>query len=197
MGLATSSVTRLVDQLERGLGTTLLNRSTRRVTMTAAGEVFYGQARLLLRHLALAEEAVRDLDSDPHGRLHIAMPMAFGRLRIMPLLLRFMQDHPAIKIDALLEDERSDLLALDIDIAIRIGPLPVSGALIAKRLAPHKRHVVATPDYLAQHGTPQQPKDLNDHVGLLFAYADTATSWPFMGTAEQGSIEIPSPSGSG
>ena len=188
LGVATSSVTRLVDQLEQLLGTTLLNRSTRKVTMTVAGEVYYKHAQKLLRDMKLAEENIRDLDAEPRGLLRIAMPMALGRLHIMPIVNRFMQECAAIQVEVHLSDDPVDMQAEDLDISIRIGDLPTATTLIAARVAPSKCYVIGSPTYLDQFGIPKTPDALQDHACLLFAYANGVRSWKFFSTENESGI---------
>jgi DNA-binding transcriptional LysR family regulator len=178
--VATSSITRLVDNLELSLGTTLLNRSTRKLTLTAAGEVFYQQAKLILNQLSIAEENIRDLDSEPRGQIKLAMPMALGRLKVMPIVNQFMKTFPAIHVDAHLSDDDINIQANDIDIAIRIGELPSITTLIATKISPHARCLVASPNYLIKHGKPSHPNDLTQHQCMLFGYNDGGKSWNFM-----------------
>ncbi|TQV70781.1 LysR family transcriptional regulator [Exilibacterium tricleocarpae] len=179
MGVATSSVTRLVNNLERELGTTLLNRSTRRVVLTAAGEVFYEQARYVLQNLHHAEDTVRDLDSAARGRLRISMPVALGRLCIMPILHQLVKTYPDITLDLQLSDEPIDIQAHDIDAAIRIGDLPCAGTLVATQLLPQRRHIVGSPQYLKRRGVPQKPADLQQHSCLAYNYGSSVDYWHF------------------
>jgi DNA-binding transcriptional LysR family regulator len=179
LDVATSSVTRLVDQLEKQLGTTLFNRSTRRVTLTAAGEAFYQQAIVILQHLDLAEENIRDLDTQPRGKLHIAMPTALGRLRIMPIINQFMHIYTDINIVVHLSDDEVDMQAMDIDIAVRIGALPTITTLIVTKVASHSRCVVGAKSYFDRMGRPTHPKDLDQHKCLLFAYGNGVKHWNF------------------
>ncbi len=179
LGVATSSVTRLVDNLEHHLGTTLINRSTRRVNLTAAGEVFYRQAKVILRDLGHAESVVRDLDSEVRGRIRISIPVALGRLHIMPVLDAFMAAYPAVQLDVNLTDQPMDMMEHDLDISIRIGQLPKAGNLIATKLFPQRRHVVATPAYLDQYGIPQSPNALYAHSTLIYDYNAGQDIWRF------------------
>jgi DNA-binding transcriptional LysR family regulator len=177
--VATSSVTRLVDQLEKQLGTTLLNRSTRKITLTNAGDDFYQQAIIILRQLALAEENIRDLDTEPRGKLHIAMPTALGRLRVMPIINQFMHIYPDIYIIVHLSDDEVDIQAMDVDIAVRIGPLPTITTLIVTKISSHSRFVVGAKCYFDVAGRPTHPKDLDQHKCLLFAYGNGVKHWNF------------------
>ncbi len=189
MGVATSSVTRLVNNLEKELGATLLNRSTRRVLLTSAGEVFYEQAKHIVRDLHRAEDTLRDLDSTPRGRLKLSMPVALGRLHIMPILYEVMQAYPDIVFDVHLSDEPIDIQEHDIDAAIRIGELPTAGTLIATQLLPQRRHVVASPKYLEQHDSPQKPSDILDHNCLVYDYGNHADYWHFAKPDQLESVE--------
>jgi DNA-binding transcriptional LysR family regulator len=188
--VATSSITRLVDNLELDLGTTLLNRSTRKLTLTAAGEVFYQQAKLIMNQLSTAEENIRDLDTEPRGQIKLAMPMALGRLKIMPIVNQFMKAFPAIHVTAHLSDDDIDIQSLDIDIAIRIGELPSITTLIATKISPHARCLVATPDYLSKYGEPSHPNDLTEHKCMLFSYSDGVRSWNFVPRDINGDREV-------
>ena len=179
MGIATSSVTRLVDNLERHLGTTLINRSTRRVNLTAAGEVFYDQARIILRDLNHAENVIRDLDNEVRGSIKMSIPVALGRLHIVPVLNAFMAAYPAVQLDVNFTDQTIDMLEHDLDISIRIGQLPKAGNVIATRLLPQRRLVVATPAYLDQYGTPQAPDELYAHSTLIYDYRAGQDTWRF------------------
>ncbi|GAB54515.1 hypothetical protein GPUN_0368 [Glaciecola punicea ACAM 611] len=179
LDLATSSVTRLVDKLEKQLGTKLLNRSTRKVTLTSAGEIFYHQAIIILRQLALAEENIRDLDTKPRGKLHIAMPTALGRLRIMPIINQFMHRFANIHIVVHLSDDEVDIQSMDVDIAIRIGPLPSITSLIVTKISSHSRYVVGAKSYFDKAGRPSHPEELNQHKCLLFAYNNGVKNWNF------------------
>ena len=179
MGVATSSVTRLVDNLEYHLGTTLLNRSTRRINLTAAGEVFYDQAKVVLRDLDHAENMIRDLDSEVRGRIKLSTPVALGRLHIMPVINRFMIAYPAVQIDVNFSDDHVDMMEHDLDIAIRIGQLPKTGNVIATKILPQTRHVVGTPRYFEQYGTPQAPDELYAHSTLIYDYKAGKDTWRF------------------
>jgi DNA-binding transcriptional LysR family regulator len=181
--VATSSITRLVDNLEKNLGTTLFNRSTRKLTLTAPGEIYYQHAKLILSQVSLAEESIRDLDTQPRGQLKIAMPVALGRLKIMPLINDFMKTFPAIRVIAHLSDDEINMQTHDTDVAIRIGELPSMTTLIATKISSHARCLVASRDYLDKHGEPTHPNDLHQHQCMLFNYSDGAKSWNFIPTS--------------
>lgn len=185
-GQAASSFTRHVDALESALGTPLLNRSTRKVTLTSAGELYYPQAQRLLAGLHEANRSVREKDGTPRGLLRVSLPASFARMHVTPFLPRFMAEYPDIELDLQMGDTLVDLVGQRIDVAIRLGALD-SSSLIARQLAPHRRIVCASPAYLADKGRPETPGDLAHHACLTFAFAEGERRWRFVrdGRAEQ------------
>lgn len=177
-GQAASSFTRHVDALEDALGIRLLNRSTRQVTLTSAGEAYYPQAVRLLDALAEANRTVVEESGAVRGLLRVSLPAAFSRLHVTPYLPRFMAEYPGIELDLMVSDEVVNLVERRLDVAIRLGALDTS-SLIARRLAPQRRVVCASPAYLARRGTPQAPGDLADHACLTFSFADGPRLWRF------------------
>ncbi|MBB3955593.1 LysR family transcriptional regulator [Novosphingobium sediminicola] len=175
-GQAASSYTRHVDALEAELGVVLLNRSTRRLSLTPAGEAYYPQAVVILAGLEEAHRSIRERDGPPRGLLRVSLPTSFARMHIVPFLPRFMAEHPGVELDLLMSDEVINLVERRVDVAIRLGALD-SSSLIARRLAPHRRIVCASPAYLAQRGTPATPADLADHACLTFAFTDGERRW--------------------
>lgn len=177
-GLATSSLTRQIDALEAHLGVSLLNRSTRSVTLTAAGEAYHAQVRRILDDLDEANRAVSEGSGPPRGVLRISLPVSFARLHVTPFLPRFMAEYPAITLDVVSSDDVINLVERRIDVAVRLGALDPS-SLIARRLAPHRRVLCASPAYLAAHGVPDHPRDLTQHSCLAFAFAPGDRTWSF------------------
>ncbi|NKJ44474.1 LysR family transcriptional regulator [Novosphingobium sp. SG720] len=175
-GQATSSFTRHVDALEAALGTRLLQRTTRQVRLTSAGEAYYPQARAILDQLAEANRATREGAGAARGLLRVSLPVTFARLHVTPWLPAFLAAHPDIALDVSVTDSVLDLAAQRIDVALRLGVLD-SSSLIARRLAPQRRVVCASPAYLAAHGTPGSPADLESHACLTFAFADGERRW--------------------
>jgi DNA-binding transcriptional LysR family regulator len=178
VGQAASSFTRHVDALEATLGVTLLNRSTRRISLTAAGEAYYPQAVQILAGLEEAHRSLRERDGPPRGLLRVSLPSSFARMHVSPFLPRFMAEYPGVELDLLMGDEVVNLVERRIDVAVRLGQLD-SSSLIARRLAPHRRIVCASPAYLAKRGMPETPGDLADHACLTFAFADGERRWRF------------------
>ncbi|MBO9436898.1 LysR family transcriptional regulator [Ruegeria sp. R13_0] len=189
MGLATSSLTRQVNALEDSLGTQLLNRSTRSVTLTDAGSAYYDQAILVLDALDDANRSVSEAGGAPRGLLRISMPVVFGSLHVAPAMGLFMRRCPEIELDFRLSDGFVNLVEERIDIAIRIGKLDTS-SLIARKLAPNRRLICASPDYLGEHGVPEHPDDLRDHNCLCFAFADGDRTWKMEKDGESLSVKV-------
>lgn len=176
LGVAPSSLTRQLNTLEEHLGVRLLNRSTRNVTLTEEGRQYYEDARRILEELEGADRSVSELSGPPSGLLRVAMPVAFGRLHVGPALPGFLRTYPGIRLDIRLADTVADLAVERIDVAIRLGPMETAD-LIARELAPHRRVICASPDYLGQHGTPAHPADLAQHNCLLFDYMTGNRTW--------------------
>jgi DNA-binding transcriptional LysR family regulator len=168
LGLATSSVTRLVDALEGRLGAVLLNRSTRSVTLTDTGRAYYEDARRVLEQLDAADEAVA-AQGDVKGVLRVAAPVSFATLHIAPILPELRSRHPRLVLDLRLSDEVASLVDESIDVAIRIGRIDPESKLVARRLGCHRRLLCASPAYLADRGTPILPADLLHHDCLQLA----------------------------
>lgn len=177
LGLTPSAVSRAVDRIEERLGVRLLLRTTRALTLTPEGRSYLGAARRILADLDDAEQAIADQGA-PRGRLRVSAAQAHGRLCIVPLLGDFARRFPHILVDISLSDRLVDIAAGQADIAIRFGPLADS-PLNARRLGESRRVIVASPDYLVRHGTPQVPEDLHDHNCLNFNFRRAEPVWPF------------------
>jgi DNA-binding transcriptional LysR family regulator len=177
-GVKVSTVSRYVAALEADLGAALFNRSTRRLHLTEIGSAFHERAARILADLADARLAATSLNARPQGLLRINIPGAFGRRHIIPHLRDFLARHPDIQVDATLTDDTVDLIASGADCAVRIGALAES-SLVARRLAPQHRVLVASPDYLADHVPPARPDDLRHHDCLQFAL-QPRPAWYFL-----------------
>lgn len=151
-----------VAALERHLGVRLLNRTTRRVSLTAEGSDYLRRCRRILDEVQDAEETLRGARSRPQGLLRVDVPVAFGRYLLLPALPEFTRRYPAIDLDIRLNDRVVDLVAERVDVALRIGNLQQSG-LVARRVAQVNIVTCASPTYLADHGEPQTPDDLRQH----------------------------------
>ncbi|TCP33678.1 LysR family transcriptional regulator [Sphingomonas sp. BK235] len=177
LALTPSAVARAVDRIEARLGVRLLLRSTRALTLTAEGQAYLLAARRILADLDDVEQQIADQGS-PRGRLRVSAALSHGRLCVVPLLGDFARRYPHILIDLALTDTLVDVAAGQADVAVRFGPLPDS-ALTARRLGESRRVIVASPDYLARHGTPLVPEDLHAHNCLNFNFRRAEPIWPF------------------
>lgn len=175
--LTPSGVSKLISRLETRLGSRLINRTTRRLTLTEEGQAFYQRA---VRILGEMEEAEREAASGaaPRGRLTVNCNIPFGMLHVLPLIPRFLERHPEVTLDLVLTDTLIDLMQERADIAIRVGPLKAS-RLVARKLGTSRMVVVGTPNYLARFGTPKTPADLTEHRGIGWTFPRIRGGWPF------------------
>jgi len=189
LGLSRAMVSRLVGQLEDTLGTRLLYRTTRKVSLTEAGRAYHDRATALLEELQALEGSVQDLASEARGVLRVNAPTSFGVLQIAPLLPEFLTRHPRARIELTLNDRVVNLVEEGYDVAVRIGQMGDS-SLIARRLADIRMLVCAAPDYLARHGTPAHPEALRSHNCLTYSYAAGGNQWHFDGPGGPSSVRI-------
>lgn len=178
--LAVSSVTRRIDLLEAELGVKLFRRSPRLISLTDAGEQFLASARRIVTELDEAKEALAEGQADPRGVLTVTAPTSFGQRYVMPAATRFLRQYPQIELELHLNDAWVDLAAQRVDVAIRVGSLPDSD-LVATHLAPMRRIVCASPDYLARHGRPASLQELVQHRCLTVATTPPVGMWCFDG----------------
>jgi DNA-binding transcriptional LysR family regulator len=167
LGLAASSVARAIGALENQLGVRLLNRTTRKLGLTEAGRLYHERSRRILAEVEEARLSVTQLEAAPRGTLRLNVPVVFGRLHIAPALPDFLALHPALRVDLAMTDAFVDLVEEGVDLAIRIGELEDS-SLIARRLAPNRRVLCASPAYLERHGIPTSPDELSEHNCLMY-----------------------------
>jgi len=168
-----------VAALEKHLGARLLNRTTRRVSLTAEGSEFLQRSRRVLDELHDAEESLRNTRSRPQGKLRVDVPVAFGRYLLLPALPEFTRRYPLIELEVRLNDRLVDLVADQVDVALRVGPIRQAG-LAARRIAQINLVTCASPTYLADHGEPRTPDDLHKHRLLgLTTPAGGSPEWPF------------------
>ncbi|GGM16196.1 LysR family transcriptional regulator [Pseudomonas asuensis] len=190
LGVATSSVTRLMDALEQELGTTLLNRSTRQVTVTEAGSLYYIKARQILDEVKAADAQIHDQGEEPAGPLRVTAPAAFGRAYLAPYLAAFLARYPKVDLELELTDTLVDLFADRIDVAIRLGSPGIQDELICRSIGHFQRFVVASPAYLARNKSPEQPEDLARHDCLPFNFSNAPQAWLFTRDGETSRVII-------
>ncbi|EPL9847136.1 LysR substrate-binding domain-containing protein [Klebsiella aerogenes] len=170
--------------IEGQLGTRLLERNTRRQSLTDAGRVYFDEARRVLEQVANAERSVERLRLAPAGTLRVSAPVSFGASIIAPLTASFLQAWPEVRVELDLTNRMVDLVDEGIDLAIRIGDIQRTD-LVAKYLAPYRMAICAAPDYLARHGTPQTPADLAGHQCLSHTVWTARNEWRLPGAAEE------------
>lgn len=192
-GVATSSVTRLVDALEAQLGATLLNRSTRQVSLTEAGASYYQRARDILEALAEADARVGDRGEEPVGVLRLCLPVEFGRRVIAPHLGGFLAQHPGLELDIDLSDRFDDLLDGRYDLTIRLGEPAPSDELVCRPLGRFERWLVASPAYLAQRPVLEHPRQLAGCACLRFRYGQSARPWRLRGDGQDVELDVSGP----
>ena len=192
LGLSKSAVSKQVARLEGRLGTRLLQRTTRRLSPTEAGAVFHEGCQRALAEAAAAEAAVTHLAGAVRGRLRINAPMSFGVQHLSPLLSGFMARYPELELEVGLNDRLVDLVEEGYDLGVRIGHLE-SSSLVARRLAPIRRAICASPDYLARHGRPETPEALARHRCLIYSNLESPRVWRFHGPGGSRRVTVAGP----
>ncbi|HSD39563.1 MAG TPA: LysR family transcriptional regulator [Rhodocyclaceae bacterium] len=177
-------VGKYVRQLEECLGARLLERTTRRQSLTDAGRVFYEDAKRALEHVRMAETSIERLHASPSGKLRVSAPTTFGACVVAPLAATFQQMYPRVRVELELSNRNVDLIDEGFDLAIRIGELGDTD-LIAKPLAMYRMVICASPQYLAQHGRPETPPDLSVHRCLAHTVWNSRNGWKFEGLDAQ------------
>jgi DNA-binding transcriptional LysR family regulator len=176
LDMSRAMVSKYVINLEEHLGTRLLNRTTRRLSLTESGSAYYERCLQIISDVQEAEQAAGQLTTKPRGTLKITMPVAFGLHRLGPVVADYVQLHSEVKLDISLSDRYVDLIEEGFDLAIRIGTLPES-RLVARKLGVARSIVCASPAYLKQHGSPTQPADLTNHSCLGYTYTNSGNEW--------------------
>jgi len=180
LGMTQPVVSKAVTRLEERLGARLLNRTTRRLSLTEAGAELYRRSVGALAGIEDAEIEIARFQTEPRGTLKISAPMSFSIVHLGPALAAFLERYPGVHVDLTLDDRHVDLVEDAFDLAIRIGRLQDS-SLVARRIAPVRQVVCASPRYLARRGEPERPEDLIEHDCLLYAYLSTPREWRFTG----------------
>ena len=189
LGVTPSAVSKLVTRLERRLGVRLLQRSTRRMALTAEGMLYFERVQRIVAEIEDAESDVMRFSQAPRGRVRVGMGNAFANFALVPALPEFMARYPELSLDLVITEYKLDLVDAGLDLAIRFGPLRRTQS----RGAPHRRvrtRVAAAPGYLERHGTPRTPEELAHHNCLTLAGVPGQTEWPFRGPRGTRSIAV-------
>ena len=189
LGMPLATVSRKVSELEAHLRTHLVNRTSRRLTLTDAGRSYVAACKRILEDIEQAERAAAGEYSAPRGDLTITAPIVFGRLHVLPIAMEFLRAYPDIDIRLVLADRLINLLEDQVDLAVRIGDLPDS-SLVAMRIGTIRRVVCGSPDYLARRGTPRSPGDLGTHDCITFEGLASAEAWAFSKGKSQVSVAL-------
>lgn len=189
LGLSKAVVSKYVTRLEDHLGARLLNRTTRRLSLTEVGRTFYTRSQVGLQEIEEAEAEVSRLQGAPRGTLRLNVPMSFGILHIAPAIPEFLACYPDLAVDMNLDDRQIDLVEEGYDLAIRIAELPDS-SLVARRLAPCRHVVCGAPGYFQRHGVPRTPRELGDHNAITYQYQSSAREWHFL-APDGGTLRVP------
>jgi DNA-binding transcriptional LysR family regulator len=187
--LGQPAVSKTIAGLEDRLGVRLLVRSTRRLSPTEAGMAFYERALRAIAEANEAEAAAQGAGAGLQGRLRVSAPVTFARLHIVPKLGAFLDAHPKLRLELVMEDRITDLVAENIDAALRLGALTDS-ALKARKLGQADRLVVASPAYLARRGIPNTPADLLKHDGIIYGQSSGGQEWLFRRGSSETSVHI-------
>jgi len=176
-----AAVSRRIKALEHRLGVRLLQRTTRTLRLTEAGELYFRAVSRLLGDLRAVEEQLEAVTGQASGELRIVAPMSFGQRRLAPMVARFALMHPKLRVTLLLDDRETDIVAEGIDLAVRIA-YPSDSSLVARPIAPVPRYFCASPDYLVRRGTPRSPTDLLQHDCLHYNVISEREEWTFGGS---------------
>lgn len=189
LGMSKSAVSKHIAALEDRLGVRLLNRTTRRLSLTDAGALYCERANRLIAEAEDAEAEVSQLSSAPKGVLRLSAPLSFGIRHLGPLLPAFLAQNPGLTIDLKLDDRLVDLVQDGFDIALRVTTLTDS-SLMVRRLCPSRVVMVASPDYLAERGIPAEPADLKEHACLVYSNQTYGLEWRLVEAASGNKLTV-------
>ncbi|OZI24922.1 LysR family transcriptional regulator [Bordetella genomosp. 7] len=187
--MSKAGVSRHVTELETRLGVRLMQRTTRRQSLTEEGQLFYERCKVLLAEVEDAETEVNSRSAEVGGLLRINAPLTFGVCHLAPLWAEFKAHHPRLVLDITLSDRLVDLVDEGYDVAVRISQLPDS-TLVSRRLASTRMVLCASPDYIREHGMPEHPRELVTHSTIAYSYWSGRDEWRFHGPEGEVSVRI-------
>lgn len=189
LGVSPALLSREIKLLEESLGASLLTRTTRRMSLTDNGHVYYDEARRILGSVGRIEDRIREGAGEVSGHLKVNASSSFGQKVIAPMLPDFLAKYPDLRLTLSLDDRVVDMIEGGFDVSIRIRPAMPDSALIARRIGTMRQYIFASPDYVAQYGSPKTPDDLAEHKIIGFLLADHLTHWSLNGP--DGTMDIP------
>jgi DNA-binding transcriptional LysR family regulator len=189
LGMSKAAVSRHLVDLETRLGIRLLHRTTRKLSLTEEGELFYGRCKEILETLESAENEITSHTEDVSGQIRINAPFSFGIRKLAPLWGIFHQKYPKVTLDVVLSDRLVDVVDEGYDIAIRIAAL-TNSTMVSKKLTTTRIILCASPTYLKEHGTPKKPADLMNHQVINYSYWAGKEEWSFDGPNGKESVHI-------
>lgn len=189
LGMIPSSVSRQIGALEEELGTALFRRTTRRLNLTEAGELYYQNVTRILSDIEETNRNITDLNKEPRGLLRINTAVVFGYLYIAPILSDFLRAYPRIKVELITTDQVVDLVETGTDLAVRFGHMKDS-SLKARRLAPHRMIICGSPDYFSHAGRPETPEALSLHNCLTYKRSEGPTTWTMHGSDQTTEVSV-------
>ena len=189
LGLTKSAVSKRITELESQLGVKLLHRTTRKLSLTEAGERYFENALVALRAAQEAEDAATELQNVPKGILRVSALMSFGRLHLAPMIPAFLKQYPRIELHMTMNDRFTDIIAEGFDVAVRVGDYRKTVST-AKKIAPLHSVICASPTYIAEHGLPASPAALPHHNCILYTYHTVVNEWVFFRADETETVRV-------
>jgi len=189
LGMARSAISRHINLLEKSLGVRLLNRTTRNMSLTEEGKIYFESCARIVAETEIANHNIGQSQDAPSGTLKIAAPISLGNQFIMPLLRKFMLQHSELNVELFLDDEKLDMVKEGIDVSIRVGWLNNSN-LIARKLLDWPRYLCASPAYIEQNGLPETPAQLANHECIIFSRLPTPHIWNFTKNKREQKVSI-------
>lgn len=186
IGESQSAISKAVNALEKRLGVALLHRSTRKVTLTVQGQLYYERTRPLVDEIQVADSELTSATLDVSGLIRIAAPSTFGRLHVLPLIPALLAQHPGLRIDMVLSDAVRDMVEDRIDLAIRVSPIEEPDSVV-RRVASTSLVCAGSRRYFEKCGVPRTPAELADHNCLVYG---EMTEWPFVGPEGQFNVQV-------
>ncbi|UGA56774.1 LysR family transcriptional regulator [Vibrio sp. VB16] len=178
-GHSSSYISKEVNKLEARLGVRLLHRTTRSLSLTPEGELYFQLSNQIIEDAEQAENAIVGKQGEPHGLLRISCPMSYGLSNLGPILDQFIEKYPKIQLDIDLNDRKVDLVSDGFDVVIRATMRLEDSSLISRKITSSEALVLASPSYLAKHGTPQHPYELDRHKVISYSNLKQPNVWPF------------------